>query len=661
MTSVTQAVTACPLDCPDTCSLHATIETGSDGKRRLIAVDAGPGNPMTNGWICAKVKGHADRVHGKDRVLTPLIRTGVKGSGTFRQASWDEALDLVASRIRTATNRSGAGSVVPYLYNSSAGLLAAGGLGPELWRQLGAANVVHTICAFTAGLARSEMYGGMLSADPNDVVHAKLVVVWGANPTVANTHFGPLVNQATKAGARLVVIDPRRTAMAARADVHLAVRPGTDVVLALAIARVMHQEGLLATEFLANHVDGLDEYLAAADPWTLDRASQTCGIEADEIAAFAREFATTRPVFLRMGWGLERNRNGGSGCKAVLALPLLAGHFGELGSGVMLSVSGASPVNVGAIHSPDDPNRRQVNQNSLGQELLGTARPIEVLFVQGSNPVVMNPDQAAVLQGILREELFTVVHDQVLTDTARYADVVLPATTHFEADDLAGSYGGYVLQRMPAVIDRVGESRTNDEVSAALAERLGLNGFDGGSSSLLARVLPEGLLDDGPLSLRPDGGTIQFIHTFPTFAGNRARLFDPESEVPVPAYRAWQPVYPLTMLSPATARTISSMFGERGDQPIVVSLHPDDALARHVAEGDEVEVFNELGMIIANATIDGSVRPGVCSLPKGNWLRDFQGTFGVNVLVPATLSDLGAGACFNDAHVDVRRRRHPNP
>jgi anaerobic selenocysteine-containing dehydrogenase len=661
MTSLTQAVTACPLDCPDTCSLHATVETSDDGRRRLIAVDAGPGNPMTDGWICAKVKGHADRVHGKDRVLTPLIRAGAKGTGTFRAASWDEALELVAGRIRLAIDRSGPGSVVPYLYNSSAGLLAAGGLGPELWRQLGATNVVHTICAYTAGLARDEVYGDMLSADPNDVLHAKLIVVWGANPTVANTHFGPLVNKARKSGARLVVVDPRRTAMAARADVHLAVRPGADVVLALAMARVMHDEGLLAIEFLAEHVDGLDEYLAAAEPWTLARAADICGIPADDIAVVAREYATTRPAFLRMGWGLERNRNGGSGCKAVLALPLLAGQFGQRGSGVMLSVGGASPVTMSAIHSADLADRRQFNQNLLGAELLGSGDPIEVLFVQGANPVVMNPDQDAVMKGMLRQDLFTVVHDQVLTDTARYADVVLPATTHFEVDDLAGSYGSYVLQRMPAVIDRVGESRTNDEVSAALADSLGLTGFDGRPESLIAKVLPAGVLDGGPLTLRPDGCTVQFVDTFPSFENRRARLFDPQSDVPVPVYSQFKREFPLTLLSPATAKTISSMFGERGDQELTLSLHPDDAAARGIADGDDVEVWNELGIVALSARIDGSVRPGVVCAPKGNWLRDYSGSHGVNVLVPALLSDLGSGACFNDAYVDVRSRRKTNP
>ncbi len=661
MTSLTKAVTACPLDCPDTCSLHATVETGVDGTRRLIAVDAGPGNPMTDGWICAKVKGHADRVHGKDRVLTPLIRTGPKGSGSFRQASWDEALDLVAGRIRGAIDRFGPGSVVPYLYNSSGGMLAAGGLGPELWRQLGATNVVHTICAYTAGLARSEIYGDMLSADPNDVVHAKLVVVWGANPTVANTHFGPLVNRARKAGARLIVVDPRRTAMAARADVHLGLRPGTDVVLALAMARVMHEEDLLALDFLAEHVDGLDEYLAATESWTLDRAADVCGVPAEDIAAFAHEYASSSPAFLRMGWGLERNRNGGSGCKAVLALPLLAGQFGQRGAGVMLAVGGASPVTMSAIHTSDAAARRQLNQNSLGAELERAADRIEVLFVQGANPVVMNPDQRSVVAGMERDDLFTVVHDQVMTDTARYADVVLPATTHFEADDLAGSYGGYVLQRMPAVIDRVGESRTNDEVSAGLADRLGLGGFDPRPESLLAKVLPAGILDDGPLTLRPDGGTVQFVDTFPSFENRRAQLFDPRSDVPVPRFEVVARGYPLTLLSPATAKTISSMFGERGDQPLSLSLHPDDAALRDIHDGDEVEVWNDRGFVAVRARIDGSVRTGVCVLPKGNWLRDFSGSYGVNVLVPATLSDLGSGACFNDAHVDVRIRRETNP
>ena len=542
-------VTACPLDCPDTCSLEVTVDAG-----RITKIDAAPGNPLTQGFICQKVKRHAERVYGPDRVLTPLVRTGPKGGSRFEPMSWDDALDLVAARITEAITTDGPGSIVPLVYNSSAGVLAAAALTDRLFRRLGVAEVQETICAATAGAAWDLVFGGMLSADPHDVVHARHVVVWGANPTVSNTHLPPLVQQARAAGARLTVIDPRRTAMAARADRHLAPRPGTDVVLALAVARHLRSEGLLDERFLAEHASGADEHLAAAEPWTLARAAGVCGLPADAIAGFAEAYADQRPSFLRVGWGIERNRNGGAAYRAVLALPVLAGHFGVIGSGVMTSLSDAAPLSMRRA-DPDarqpTPPRRAINMNHIGRALCGEldGPPARVLFVSGANPAVMAPDQVRVLRGLVRDDLFTVVHDQVLTDTAALADVVLPCTTHFEADDVAHSYGSFTLQRMPRVIAPVGESRTNDEVAAALAVRLGFPpaSFDPDPVAMLDKVVLDGGGADGPRVLREPGGTVQFATLFPTFADRRARLHDPTGEVPVPAYLPLESDYPLAL------------------------------------------------------------------------------------------------------------------
>jgi anaerobic selenocysteine-containing dehydrogenase len=646
--------TVCPLDCPDSCSLEVTVVDGM-----ITKVDAAPGNPLTEGYICQKVKHHGERVHGPDRVLTPLVRTGPKGDGSFRPASWDDALDLVVAAVQRAVAEHGPASVVPYLYNSSGGVLAASGLGPRLWRRVGASDVIHTICALTAGTAYRQIYGAMLPADPFDVEQARLIVVWGANPTVANIHFAPMVQRAQKAGARLVVVDPRRTAIAARADRHLAVRPATDVVLALAMARHMHANGLLARDFLGQHATGLDEHLAAAEPWTLDRAADVCGVPANDIAATAEEYATTRPAFLRMGWGLERNRNGGSSCLAVLALPVLAGQFGVEGSGVMTSLSRGAPVSV-TRGDPDAslawPARREVNMNLLGHLLCGEldGPPASVLFVQGANPAAMNPDQVRVRRGLARDDLFTVVHEQVMTDTAHYADVVLPATTHFEVDDLAVGYGAYVTHRIRPVIPRVGESRTNDEVSAAIAVRLGYPAdvFDPDPSRLLEQMV----LSDEPLDgrvTRAAGATVGFRDVFPTHGDRRAHLHDPDSNRPVPAYAELASAFPLTLVSPSTHRTINSMLGELNGAPAVISLHPDDAAARNIMEGGRVRVENEQASIELPARIDRDLRPGVCVIPKGLWSRHVEGGLTANALTPATLSDLADGACFNDALVEV--------
>ncbi len=644
--------TACPLDCPDTCSLSVTVDDG-----RLVGVDAGPGNPLTDGYICQKVKHHARRVYAPERVLTPLVRTGPKGAGEFRAASWDEALDLVAGQLRSAADRFGAQSVVPYVYNSSAPAMQNLVVN-RFFNRFGASKVDHTICAATHGMAWHEMFGGMLSADPRDVVHARLVVVWGANPTISNVHFPPLVNEARAAGARVIVVDPRRTAMARRADRHLAPLPGTDVVLALAMAAHLDRAGLVHREFVGQHTQGADELLDAARRWTPEAAAEICGVPAGEIVEAAEELAATRPAYFRIGWGLERNRNGGSACAAAFALPLLTGQFGVVGSGVYASLSDATPLTAGPRDPAEkhSPRSRRMNMNRLGADLCDPTLepPIAVLFVQGANPAASNPNQRAVHAGLVRDDLFTIVHDQVLTDTARFADVVLPATTHFEARDVAASYGAYVLQETPAVIDRVGESRTNNEVGSALAARFGFPAerFDHDPAVVLANAVTDGNGTTGARTLRDAGTTVQFRDTFPSFESRRARLSGLE-QIGVPSYRPLDDPYPLALLSPASAKTINTMFGEFDGPEAIVRVNPDDAAARGLADGATVRVFNALGEIELPLRVDADLRPGVVTIPKGLWCRALSSGLTANALVPDTLSDLAGGATFNDARVEL--------
>ena len=647
--------TACPLDCPDTCSLSVDV----DDQGRLAHVDAAPGNPLTQGYICHKVKHHARRVYAPERVRTPLVRVGPKGEERFREATWDEALDLVADRLQEAMGGDGGpAGVLPYVYNSSAGAVASAALTPLLFARLGVPEVAHTICAATAGQAWDDTFGDMLSADPLDVSHAGLVVVWGANPTVSNTHLLPLITEAKRNGARLVVIDPRRTGVAHRADLHLAVRPGTDVALAYALARLLRERGAVDRAFCDDHASGVEEYLTAAEEWSLRRAAEVCGVAAEDIDELATMIATVRPGFLRLGWGPERNRNGGSSCRAILGLWVLAGQFGRRGSGVMASLSGTAPLSsAGLVAGERPPPAGCVNMNRVGAILCGEepgASPARVLFVQGANPAATAPDQLTMLRGLAREDLFTVVHDQVVTDTARYADVVLPATTHFEADDVAASYGSFVLQRVTAVIDRVGESRTNDEVAAGLAVRLGLDPseFDPDPRILLDRMSTDGAV--APLRvLREPGATVQFVDTLPTFADGRARLVATDSELPLPRYRALDSGYPLTLISPATAKTINSMFAEFDPPRAVLSIHPDDAEPRGLVDGATIRVWNDQATLELPCRLDVTMRPGVCAMPKGLWLRSLPGGVTANGLAPATVSDLAGGACFNDARVDV--------
>ena len=649
--------TACPLDCPDACSLEVTLTLG-----RITKIDAAPvdelSNPLTDGWICKKVKHHADRVYSPERIMTPLIRVGAKGSGEFRSATWNEALDLIAEKIKSAIASHGVDSVLPYLYNSSAPKLEANYLTPHLFARLGAPEILHTICAASYGAAWDQMFGEMLSIDTLDVVDAKLIVVWGANPAVSGTHLLPLLAKVQKSGGKLVVVDPRATGTASRADLHLAVRPGTDVVLAYALSNELARTSKVATQFLDKNTTGGKEFLAAASKYTLEDASKICDVPLDKIRELFELIANTKPAVLRIGYGTERNRNGGSGVLAVLGLWLIAGHFGTNGSGILASASDGFSIDVHAPWPKDvaRPTQKTLNMNHVGRVLRGDAGawPVQakVFLVQGANPAVTAVDQVGMLAGLANDEIFTVVHDQVMTDTAKFADVVLPATTHFEVHDLVGSYGSYTAQVISPVIERVGESRTNNELAAGLATRLGFSAdeFNGDPQFIADRIAEQ---KKHSLQLRKTGTTVQFKDTWPTFADKRARLFAAESELPLPQYRAADEKYPLVLISPATSHTINSMFADTDPPRVAISMHPRDAAQRKLIDTKRVIVRNDVAEIEIDLVIDETLRPGVCFMPKGLWLRATQTGLTSNAFAPDELNDLASGACFNDARVEV--------
>ncbi|HNG23505.1 MAG TPA: molybdopterin-dependent oxidoreductase [Microthrixaceae bacterium] len=646
-------ITACPLDCPDACTLAVDVAgEATGGGERIVRIDAAPAtdsNPMTDGWICAKVRRSTRRVHSPERILTPLRRTGPKGSGAFEPISWDDALELVATEIRSAITEHGPAAVVPFLYNSSAPTFSDR-LMVRLFAELGTSEVAHTICAYTAAIAWHSTFPNMASADPLDVAHSDLVVIWGANPSTSNTHLTPLLTEARGRGAAVVGIDPRRTPTAARADRHLAVRPGTDDVLALATAAELDRLGLVDRSFCDANAEGAEELLAAARAWTPSTAAEVCGVDASAITELAELVGTRRPGLLRLGWGMERNRNGGSGIRAALGLWVLAGQFGRPGSGVVTSTSSAAEDDT-LDDLPDAPPRaRTLNMNRIGHDLAHADPPVAVLIVQGANPAVSAPDQQAVLAGLSREDLFTVVHDQVMTDTATFADVVLPATTYFEqGDDVAVGYTSYAASPLRRVIAPVGESRTNGEVAAGLAAALGVDGYHPEQvppPPLPERAVPtrpQGTVQFGPVgepgTTRPDGG--------------RARLALGAGSDPVPTHRPVDSPFPLTLITPASSRQINSMFGEYDPPPAQISVSPEDASARGVLDGADVRVFNDLATLVLPARIDPSVRPGVVSIPKGLWRRHLPGGLTANALTPAEVEHTIGGAVFHDARVDI--------
>jgi anaerobic selenocysteine-containing dehydrogenase len=398
----------CPLDCPDRCSLDVTVEGG-----RVVSIDGSRTNPLTEGYICSKVRRFPEHVYGPDRLLHPMVRTGPKGEGRFEPVSWPEAVALVARRLHEVRERWGGEAILPYYYGGSNGLVTQGTLDARFFAALGASRLDRAVCAAPTGAVAKAMTGKMPGVAFPDYAAARLVVLWGANPWHSNIHLVPHLKRARESGGRVVLIDPRTTAPGAYIDEWLAVRPGTDVALALALARCLAHAGKVDLEFLAAHTSGHERVLEAAEAWTLDRAAAVTGLAARDIARLAEDYAAADPAVIRIGWGLERNRNGGSAVAAVLALPALAGKFGCRGGGFTMSNSGAFRVDDEVRAGGPDAPTRIVNMNLLGRVLLGEIAPppVMALFVYDCNPVVTVPDQNRIVQGLQREDLFTVVFE----------------------------------------------------------------------------------------------------------------------------------------------------------------------------------------------------------------------------------------------------------
>ena len=659
--------TACPLDCPDNCSLAVTVETG-----KVVDIDGSRRNPVTEGYICAKVRRFADRVYHEGRVKYPLQRKGPKGLGHFDRISWDEAYERIAREIEQARDTFGGESILPFYYGGSNGCLTQDALDAEMFRRLGASRIARTLCAAATGAAQQAMYGRMPGVGYEDYEDARLIVVWGANPPASGIHLVPYIKRARDKGAKLVVVDPRQTKLARLADLHVPVRPGTDLPVALSLISYLFERGHADAAFLEAHATGVEQLRSAAAQWSLERAATVAQVDVAALERFARLYAESSPAVVRCGWGLERNRNGGSAVLAVLALPAVAGKFGVRGGGYTLSNSSS----YGLQHKPwltaPEPNTRILNMNRLGRALTEPGNPpIAVLFVYNANPVATLPDQQRVIRGLSRDEVFTVVFDQMMTDTARYADIVLPATTFLEHYDVSKGYGSYSVQLVKPAVDVVGESKPNAEVFARLSSRLGLTATeeeDEGEAIALMAVagtFPETVRDHvlaGDLAVPPFGThPVQFVDVFPNTPERKVRLFPEEVAGDAPAgLYGYQPdpatpEYPLALISPASEKTISSTLGELREKPATLAIHPEDAGPRGIEDGDAVRIHNTLGEVHCLAAVTPKVPRGVVSLPKGLWqFSTLNGATG-NSLVPDSLTDIGAGACFNDARVEVTR------
>ena len=658
--------TACPLDCPDSCSLAVSVERG-----RITKIDHSPRHAGTGGFICNKVRRFDRRVYGEERLLHPGMRRGAKGEANFDRITWDQALDTIAGRMRAIRGEFGAEAVLPLSYGGSNGLLSQDTNDARLFRAFGASRLARNVCAAPTTAVTDALYGRMAGVAYEDYRHARLVVIWGANPSTTGFHLVPHVRQAARGGAAVVVIDPRRTPLARQADVHLAVRPGTDVAVALAIHRFLFEHGFADEAFLAGWTHHADELRRRASEWTFERAAAVAEVDAGLLEQVAELYAETSPAVIRCGWGLERNRNGGNAALAVLALPAVGGKFGVRGGGFSMSSSRAMPLSEEDWIGTPEPRARLINMNRLGRALTGCDDPpVKMLFVYNCNPLATMPAQNRVLAGLRRDDLFTVVFDQVLTDTARWADVVLPATTFLEQYDLALGYGHGAVQLVQPVIEPAGESRPNVEVFAELAARLGVAideplQCDAGTLMRVAGALPDDagkeLLRRGVTRGAAPAAPVQFVDVFPRTPDGRVDLLPAalERSAPLGLYR-FRPEpapdrHPLALISPASGKTTNSTLGELRTEQARLRIHPRDAAARDLSTGDAARVFNDEGEIHCAVAVDPDVKPGVVSLPKGLWRRDTMNGRTANALVADDLTDLGDGACFNDARVEVTR------
>jgi anaerobic selenocysteine-containing dehydrogenase len=659
--------TACPLDCPDGCSLNVTVQDG-----RITAIDGSKSNPITDGYICAKVRRFTERVYGADRLLYPAVRKGPKGAGArFERVSWDDALNLIAGRMREACEAWGGETILPYSYGGSNGLLTQDTGDATLFRRLGASRLARTVCAAPTGAANGALYGKMPSVTYEDYPEARLIIVWGVNPSASGIHMVPYLREAQRRGAKLVVIDPRTTPLARHADLHIALRPGTDLPIALALHRHLFEGGFADRAFMNAHTRNAEKLREKALPWTVERAAGEADVPVELVAQLADWYATTSPALIRCGWGQERNRNGGNSSLAILALPAVGGKFCVRGGGYAMSNTEAWGIQRTWIGAPE-PATRRINMNHLGRALTEADPPVKVLFVYNSNAAATSPNQRRILRGLERDDLFTVVFEQVMTDTAHYADVLLPATTFLEGYDIARAYGPIGLRLSRPVIEAIGEARSNADVFGELAVMLGLSqGSDPTGEieemldvfSKMPPTIGEALRDHGAADPPYFGRPVQFVDVFPRTQDGIVDLFpsalDRESPAGLYCYRPDPATteFPLALISPASERTISSTLAELPRPEVRLLMHPSDAAARHLDDGASVRIFNELGEVRCNLQIGSWIRPGTVSLPKGLWRRHTANGYTANALVPDTLTDLGGGACFNDARVQVERHR----
>lgn len=698
---------ACPHDCPDTCSMLVTVEND-----RVVKVRGNPDQPFTDGRLCVKVNQYEERIHHADRVLYPLKRTGPKGSGQFARITWQAAMDEIASRWKQTIKEDGPTALLPYSYLGTEGILNGLNSGDAFFNKLGATISERTFCDSGACTAYIMTVGPTPGTDPESFVHSRYIILWACNTISTNLHHWPFLAEAQKRGAKIVVIDPVKTRTARQADWHIAIKPGTDGALAMAMINVITTEGLVDKEYVENYTVGYDELVERAKEYTPEKVASITGIPTDDIRKLARDYATTRPSVIRIGVAIERQSGGGQTVRALTCLPALVGAWRDVGGGILQLPIWAFPVKWDTLMRPDwiSPGTRVLNQWKLGAALTGELEldpPIKSLFVYNANPMVVAPEQEKVIKGLMREDLFTVVSEQFITDTAKYADIVLPATTQMEQHDIMFSWGHFYLSLNQRAISPREEAVPNTELFRRLAKAMGIDdpqfqrddeqmameSLDW-TSPALEGITMEQLKRDGFARLKvgtPDTYAPHAEGNFPTPSGKvelKASMaeggnfvlplfrqgsneFQDGSPVdPLPNFippqestdtnKALAAKYPLNILTPKNHAFLNSGYaniarqlGHAGEQ--YVMIHPDDARPRGIADGERVEVFNERGRYEAEAQVSDEVRQGVVVSPLGYWPSASNGARSVNVINGSRYADIGRAPTFSDTLVEVRR------
>ncbi|HEY6764508.1 MAG TPA: molybdopterin-dependent oxidoreductase [Candidatus Sulfotelmatobacter sp.] len=703
---------ACPHDCPDACGVLITVEDG-----RATRIQGDSEHPITRGFLCAKVAKYLDRVYSPDRVLYPMRRIRPKGTAKagegaratlasftqdWQRISWDDALDEIVTRFRAISAEFGSEAILPYSYGGTLGALNGSAMDHRFFHRLGASQLDRTICSAAGEAGLKSVLGAKLGTEPEQFVHSKYIIAWASNIHGNNVHLWPFIVEARRKGAKLVVIDPYRTRTAACADWYLPINPGTDAALALGMMHVIIGEGLYDADYVAKYTLGFEDLREKVQEYPPERVAQWTGIAAGDIRKLAREYATTRPSVIRLNYGVQRSEGGGMATRAVTMLPCVIGSWKEVGGGLQMSLSGAFNLNGEALKRPDlmqtslGREARTINMVELGKVLnYENNPPVKALFVYNCNPAAVCPNHNEVVRGLMRTDLFTVVHEQFLTDTCDYADIVLPATTFFEHKDLQKAYGHYYLQVSQRAIEPLGECQSNVDLFRALAERMGFDEpcfresddemIDGAlaSEDPWLRDITRAQLEREPqvrLKFHEASGArlpvsrAEFEPFLPFAQGGfltpsgKAELYSASLKAqgldPVVAFHppaesrhGHSNGFPLELLARKADNFLNTTFSnlpavEAMEELGLLEMHAADAEARGIAEGDRVRVFNHRGEIILKARVDGAVQPGVVGA-KLNWAKRTAGSHSINSLTSEKLTDMGNSATFYSVLVEV--------